>query len=141
MNWEELKNWTTVAGNSLRWDMTPARLESPGRMEITSQEDYDAYLEGLKVDAGRFLFLNVWDCRVRLAMMTASTLGNIQVEELEDAPCTEEELEEALDYIGGYINQSGHYRLAGKLRERLRDALAVTSTPLPRPQVKEAGND
>jgi hypothetical protein len=136
MTWEELQNWTAAAGNSLRWEMTPARLESPGTLEITSQEDWDAYLEGLKVDAGRFLFLNVWDCRVKLAMMEASPLGNIQAEEIEDPPCTVEELEEALGAVGGWINTSGLYPLPGPLRERLREALGITSTPLESDPVK-----
>lgn len=122
MTWTELREWI-AAGNILRWTMTPAHLESPGTMQITSTEDWTAYLEKLKRDAGRFLFLNVWNCRVALALMTAEPGGNISTEEITDPPCSVEELEEALDHAGGWINQSGHYRLSGPLRTRLRDAL------------------
>ena len=119
MKLEEVKgNRETMA--KLRWDLTP-QTGTVSSYEFSSQDDLERLRQRLKSLEGYYFYVDVWNCRARLALMHNTGDGGGRSEVIEDfhSPL----LEKAVYEAGGSINQSGWYPLSNALRSVLQRKL------------------
>lgn len=130
LNFDDIRSDKSILDNIRFLNITPEKYLS--QCMINSQEDFKNYLRRIKGDAGYYFYINVWDCRARLALMQVKPDGrgvSIRADfgRFDVGDDLSREFESAmLDAIveaGGSINWSGHYPLNHFLENLLKSRL------------------
>jgi hypothetical protein len=118
MKLEDLK------GGKIRWDLTPQKyIEGLNAVEIKSQEDIEKLNRLFRERAGKFFYIDVWNCTPRLFIMDNDEEGVGMAEIVEQDIITVDEMIEAVEEAGGSITISGHYPINKKIEEKLKKFL------------------
>jgi hypothetical protein len=110
----------------LRWDLTP-QTANISDCEVKSPKELERLRQRLKSLEGYYFYVDVWNCRARLALMHNTGDGGGRSEVIEDFhnPL----LEKAVYEAGGSINQSGWYPMSNALRSVLQRKLGPSCNP------------
>ena len=85
-----------------------------------------SFRQRLKALEGCYFYVDVWNCRARLALMHNTGDGGGRSEVIEDFDSAL--LEKAVYQAGGMINLSGWYPLSNTLKTLLRKRLGMQET-------------
>lgn len=124
MKLEEVRsNRETMA--HLRWDLTP-QTATISSCEVNSPEELERLRQRLKTLEGYYFYVDVWNCRARLALMhnTGDGGGGSEIVSDFDSPL----LERAVYQAGGSITTSGWYPLSNALKTLLQKRLGLQET-------------
>lgn len=112
---EEIRNNTVIVKN-IRWDLTLEKVFAP--RTVQTQDDIERLWNDQKEQAGYYFYVDVWNCRARLALMHLKPDGSATPEIIDEFP--EKALIEAVEETGGAINISGHYPINAWVKKMIQ---------------------
>lgn len=109
-----------LKGTEIRWDLTPQRVGEMLNVEFSTKEEWEQIQRLTKELAGRYLYIDVWNCQARLMLMELDERGSGKAELVEQDVVSEDDMMAAIEEAGGAINISGHYPISDAIRTALQ---------------------
>lgn len=122
MKLQDVKNNPEIL-EKLRWDLTP-QTANVSSFQVNNEEDMDRFKALLAQKAGYYFYVDVWNCKARLALMHNLPDGGGKSEAITDFHSVL--LEKAVEAAGGMINMSAWYPLSRSLERALKKRLGIS---------------
>lgn len=104
----------------IRWDLTPQKVGELLNVEFSTKAEWDEIQRLTKELAGRYFYIDVWNCQARLMLMELDERGSGKAEVVEQDVISEDDMIEAIEAHGGAINISGYYPISDAIRTALQ---------------------